>query len=132
MIGASPRDPVYLEGYNDTNATLAAYHIVSGTRESIALSATTATVAFGVVAQDIADSTYGNCQVGGICVVMAGTAGMTEGAEIMAEAGATGLGVDATDSAGDNVFVIGRCEKAATSGKLGEVRWMPYMKQIDD
>lgn len=132
MIGASPRDPVYLEAFNNTGSTLAAYHVVYGARESVDYSAAVDSIAFGIVAQDIADQTYGNVQVGGVAVAMAGTAGMTAGALVMAEAGGTGLVVDLSGSAGDNKYVLGRCEKTAASGKLGEVRWAPALVQIAD
>lgn len=132
MIAASPRDPVYLEGFNNTGSTLAAYKIAEGDRGAITLAAGVDSVPYGVIAQDIADQARGNVQTGGIAVVLAGTAGMTAGSWIMPEAGGTGLGVDLSGSAGDNKAVIGRCEKAATVGKLGEVRLSPFMMQIAD
>ena len=126
------RDVRYVEGLNGSGSTLAAYKIVSGNRLTIALAAGVTAVPYGVTARDIADGDFGDVAYEGLVPVLAGTAGMTAGSLVMPEAGGTGLAVDATASAGDGVAILGRCEKAATSGLLGLVRISISFKQFDD
>lgn len=125
-----PRRAYYDEAFNNTGGTIAANLIVSGGRSSIAVAAGITSVPYGVTAASIADQAFGDVQTEGWAVVLAGVAGMTEGAWIMPEAGGTGCGVDATAAGGANTAVLGRCELAATSGKLGLVRLGPFEKQF--
>lgn len=127
-----PRNPVYSEGFNDTGGTLAAFKIVSGNRLTIDLAAGVDSVPYGVTAQDIPDQEWGNVQTEGWAPVLAGAAGMTAGSLVMPEAGGTGCGVDVSGSAGDNKGILGRCEQAATSGKLGLVRIGIHQTQVAD
>ena len=128
--GAMARDVRYVEGLNGSGNTIAAYKIVSGNRLSIALAAGITTTPYGVTARDVADGDFGDVAYEGIVPVLAGTAGMTAGSLVMPEAGGTGLGVDATAGSGANAAILGRCEKAATSGNLGLVRLSISEKQF--
>lgn len=129
-INAMPREPIYNNAYSA--GALSAYQIVQGGVSAILVAAGVTAVPYGVLARDVAAGAQADVQTGGWAVVLAGTAGMTEGSLVMPEAGGTGFGVDATASAGVGVAVLGRCEKAATSGKLGLVRIGIAWKQIDD
>lgn len=125
-----PRRAVYDEAIN-TGSDIAANLIVSGNRLSIAVAAGITAVPFGVTAEaSVANGPATNVQTEGWAVVLAGAAGMTAGAWIMPEAGGTGCGVDATAAGGANCTVIGRCELAAASGKLGLVKLGFFEKQF--
>lgn len=130
--GAMARDVRYLEALNSTGSTIAACKIVEGGRSAITLAAGVTSIPFGVTARDIADGDFGDVAYEGVVPVLAGTAGMTEGSLVMPEAGGTGLGVDVSGLAGDNKGVLGRCEKSATSGKLGLVRISIGETQVAD
>ena len=123
-----PRRPQYDEAYS-ANA-IAANLIVSGDRTAIVVAAGITAVPFGVLAEAVAAGGIANVQTEGWAVVLAGAAGMTAGAWIMPEAGGTGCGVDATAAGGANCTVIGRCELAAASGKLGLVKLGFFEKQF--
>lgn len=125
-------DPLYLPGLNDSGSTIGAYLIVEGGKSSISIAAGVTSTPYGVCARDTVDGAYADVQYSGLAPVIAGTAGMTEGTLIMPEAGGTGFGVDATASAGDNVGILGICTKAASSGKLGQVRIQISEKQFAD
>ena len=116
------RDVRYLEALNSSGSTIAPNLIVSGGRLSIALAAGVTAIPFGVTARSIADGDFGDVAYEGVVPVLAGTAGMTEGSLVMPEAGGTGCGVDLSGSSGNDRGILGRCEQAATSGKLGLVR----------
>ncbi len=115
------RRAVYDPGLNSTGSTIDAYKLVSGGPSSIALAAGITAVTYGATARDIPDGERGDIQTEGWAPVLAGTAGMTEGALVMAEAGGTGLGVDWGASSGANAVVVGTCRKTAAVGKLGLV-----------
>ncbi len=125
-------DPLYLPGLNDSGSTIGAYLIVEGGKSSISKAAGVDSIPYGVCARDTVDGAYADVQYSGLAPVIAGTAGMTEGSLVMPEAGGTGYGVDVSGSAGDNKGVIGICTKAATSGKLGQVRIQISQTQIAD
>jgi hypothetical protein len=127
-----PRDVKYLEGLNGSGAEIAAYKIVEGSRLAITLAAGVTSIPYGVTARAIADGDFGDVAYEGIVPVLAGTAGMTAGSLVMPEAGGTGLGVDVSGSAGTVKGVLGRCEQAATAGKLGLVRIAISRTQIAD
>lgn len=132
METAAIRNPVYCEGFNDTGSTIVANKIVEGDRTDIILAAGVDSVPYGVTARDIPDQEMGDVQTDGWALVLAGTAGMTVGAWVMPEAGGTGNGVDLSGSTGDNKSVLGRCERAATSGNIGVVRIAISQIQIAD
>lgn len=123
-----PRRPQYDEAYSA--GAIAANLIVSGDRTAIVVAAGITAVPFGVLAEAVAAGGIANVQTEGWAVVLAGAAGMTAGAWIMPEAGGTGCGVDATAAGGANCTVIGRCELAAASGKLGLVKLGFFEKQF--
>ena len=72
----------------------------------------------------------GGADVSGSRAACGSAAGLTAGAWIMPEAGGTGCGVDATAAGGANCAVLGRCELAAASGKLGLVKLGFFEKQF--
>jgi len=127
-ISAMPRRAQYDEAYSA--GAIAANLIVSGDRTAITIAAGITAVPYGVTAEAFAAGETKNVQTEGWAVVLAGAAGMTAGAWIMPEAGGTGCGVDATAASGANCTVIGRCELAAASGKLGLVKLGFFEKQF--
>ncbi len=81
--------PVYRPGYNGTGGTLAKGTIVkratTGVHDEI-IAATAATDAYmGVLANDILDGEFGDVQVGGVVVALAGSAGITRQDRVMWE-----------------------------------------------
>lgn len=117
-----PRRPFYDEGQNDSGSAISAYKIVTGGPSSIATAAGATSIPYGVAAADIPDTERGNVQTEGWAIVIAGSAGMTEGSLVMPEAGGTGCGVDLSGSGGVVRGVLGLCVMAATSGKQGLVK----------
>jgi len=127
-ISAMPRRAQYDEAYSA--GAIAANLIVSGDRTAITIAAGITAVPYGVTAEAFAAGETKNVQTEGWAVVLAGAAGMTAGSWVMPEAGGTGCGVDATAASGANCTVIGRCELAAASGKLGLVKLGFFEKQF--
>lgn len=123
-----PRRQQFDEAYSA--GAIAANLIVSGDRTAITVAAGITAIPYGVTVEAFAAGDMKNVQTEGWAVVLAGVAGMTAGAWIMPEAGGTGCGVDASAGAGANCTVIGRCELAAASGKLGLVKLGFFEKQF--
>ncbi|MEA3225126.1 MAG: hypothetical protein U9Q07_04185 [Planctomycetota bacterium] len=83
-------DPVYRTGYNGTGGTLSKGTIVNrrgaGGIDDEIVAATAATDPYmGILANDILNSEYGDVQVGGVGVALAGSSGVTVGDRIMWE-----------------------------------------------
>lgn len=123
-----PRRQIVDEAY--AAGAIAANLIVSGDRTAVVVAAGITAIPYGVTIEAFSGGDMKNVQTEGWAVVLAGVAGMTAGAWIMPEAGGTGCGVDATAAGGANCTVIGRCELAAASGKLGLVKLGFFEKQF--
>ena len=126
MTEPTRTNPDMRRAYNGTGGTLAKGTIVirktTGTANEI-IAATAATDAYmGVCENDIADGEYGDVQVGGIAICLAGSSGVTRQDRVMWEAGAdcipctTGnaiLGVALTTAASGEFF---ECELVSGGG----------------
>ena len=95
-------DPVYRTGYNGTGGTLAKGTIVkrsnAGIADEIVAAAASTDAYMGILPNDILDEEYGDVQVGGIAVALAGSDGVTKQDRIMWEAGADCIPCTATNA----------------------------------
>lgn len=73
-IAARPRDARYIEGYNATVSTIAAYLGVKGSPTSITLPSGVTSPLFGVTAKDIPSGERGDVQYAGVAVCTAAEA----------------------------------------------------------
>lgn len=121
-INASPRNAVYLEGYS--SAGVAAYLAVMGSPVAIALPSAVSSPVYGITAETIAATSYGNVQVGGVAVWTAGeeisAAAIAAGARLYAGTDGKAYLFDA--AAGVNQAVVGiPITPASGDGKLFSV-----------
>jgi len=112
-------NPDYRTGYNDTGGTLAKGTIAIRSNAGIAdeiVAATASTNAYmGVVANDILDEEYGDVQVSGVAIALAGSSGVTKQDRIMWEAGA-----DCIPCTGTNA-ILGTALTTAGAGEFFEI-----------
>ena len=118
MAQARQIDPIVRSGYNGTGGTLSKGTIVlwktSGVADEI-IASTAATDAYaGVCMNDIADGEYGDIQVGGVALVVAGVAGITKGSRAMWATGAYAVACTSGNA------ILGVAKSTATSGNYFE------------
>lgn len=118
-INASPRNAVYLEGYS--SAGVAAYLAVMGSPVAIALPSAVSSPVYGITAETIAATSYGNVQVGGVAVWTAAeeisAAAIAAGARLYA--GTDGKAYIWDAAAGVNQSIVGiPITPASGDGKL--------------